>query len=78
MPSPPATLPMGEGRTFKGAFLHSKTMLARELRKAATREEVIVWKVPGNRKFCNLKFKRQYVIEGFVVDYYCHELNLAI
>jgi len=30
------------------------------------------------KKVCYLKFKRQYVIEGFVVDFYCHELNLAI
>lgn len=26
----------------------------------------------------NLKFRRQHVIEGFVVDFYCHELRLAI
>ncbi len=53
-------------------------MLARELRKAAAREEVIVWKALKNRKFYNLKFKRQYITEGFVVDFYCHELNLVI
>ncbi len=26
----------------------------------------------------NLKFRRQHVIEGFVVDFYCHDLRLAI
>jgi len=30
------------------------------------------------KKVCYLKFKRQYVIEGFVVDFYCHKLNLEI
>jgi very-short-patch-repair endonuclease len=28
--------------------------------------------------FKNLKFRRQRVIEGFVVDFYCNELKLAI
>jgi len=44
MPSPPAPLPKVEGRILKELFLYKKTMLARELKKAATREEVIVWK----------------------------------
>ncbi len=26
----------------------------------------------------NLKFRRQHVLEGFVVDFYCHKLRLAI
>jgi very-short-patch-repair endonuclease len=25
-----------------------------------------------------LKFRRQHVIEGFVVDFFCHRLNLAV
>ncbi|MBN2402192.1 MAG: DUF559 domain-containing protein [Spirochaetes bacterium] len=31
-----------------------------------------------NRKFLNYKFRRQHVIEGFVVDFYCQKLRLAI
>ncbi len=31
-----------------------------------------------NRKFLNCKFRRQHVIEGFVVDFYCKKLRLAI
>jgi len=31
-----------------------------------------------NRKYRNLKFRRQHVIDGFVVDFYCHELSLVI
>jgi very-short-patch-repair endonuclease len=26
----------------------------------------------------NLKFRRQHVIEGFIVDLYCHQVRLAI
>ena len=37
-----------------------------------------MWEALRNRKFLNLKFKRQYVMEGFVLDYYCPELHLAV
>jgi very-short-patch-repair endonuclease len=55
-----------------------KKVFARELRKEQTPEEAEVWEILRNRKFMNLKFRRQHVIEGFVVDFYCHELRLAI
>jgi very-short-patch-repair endonuclease len=31
-----------------------------------------------NRKFRNLKFRRQQIVEGFIVDFYCDELKLCI
>jgi len=31
-----------------------------------------------NRKLKNFKFRRQHVVEGFVIDFYCHELKLGI
>ena len=55
-----------------------KKIFARELRREATPEEKKVWGVLRNRNFLNLKFRRQHVIEGFVVDFYCYELCLAI
>lgn len=55
-----------------------KKVFARELRKEQTPEEAIVWEQLRNRKFMDLKFRRQHVIEGFVVDFYCHQLRLAI
>jgi len=48
------------------------------LRKEQTPEEAALWDILRNRRFMNLKFRRQHVIEGFVVDFYCHELRLAI
>ena len=51
---------------------------ARQLRKDSTKEEEIVWNLLRNRKFMNLKFRRQHVINGFVLDFYCAELKLAI
>lgn len=55
-----------------------KKVFARSLRKEQTPEEEIVWNLLRNRKFINLKFRRQHDIEGFIVDFYCHELRLAV
>jgi very-short-patch-repair endonuclease len=55
-----------------------KKIFARTLRKEQTKAEKIVWELIRSRKFMNLKFRRQHVIEGFVLDYYCHEQKLGI
>ena len=55
-----------------------KKQFARNLRKESTPEEEKIWDVLRNRKFHNYKFRRQHVIEGFVVDFYCKNLRLAI
>ena len=55
-----------------------KKDFARNLRRESTPEEKIVWEALRNRKFMGLKFRRQHVLEGFVVDFYCHSFNLAI
>ena len=55
-----------------------KKTFARNLRHESTPEEKKVWNVLRNRKFHNYKFRRQHVIEGFVVDFYCEKLHLAI
>ena len=51
---------------------------ARNLRREATHPEKIVWNELRGRKFLGLKFRRQHVLRGFVVDFYCAELKLAI
>ena len=55
-----------------------KKRFARALRKRETKAEKVVWELIRDRKFMNLKFRRQHVIEGFVLDFYCHELKLGI
>jgi very-short-patch-repair endonuclease len=61
--------------------------LCRELRKAATTAENILWKELRNRNFVGLKFNRQFPIIYnnygnrklfFIADFYCHEENLII
>ena len=51
--------------------------LARELRKNSTLSEVLLWlKIKG--KAMGVEFHRQVPIDNFIVDFYCHELMLAI
>ncbi|MFA6586279.1 MAG: endonuclease domain-containing protein [Candidatus Paceibacterota bacterium] len=49
----------------------------RELRKKQTKQEEILWQCIRNRKL-GVKFKRQYSIGGYVLDFYCPEIKLAI
>jgi len=55
-----------------------KKEFARALRKEQTQTEEIIWEKLRNRRFNRLKFRRQHVIEGFVLDFYCHEIKLGI
>ncbi len=55
-----------------------KKTFARTLRKEQTQAEKILWKLLRNRKLLGLKFRRQHIVEGFVVDFFCLELKLGI
>ena len=55
-----------------------KKARSRELRKQMTPAEKILWQRLRAKRFNNLKFRRQQVIEGFIVDFYCHSLGLII
>ena len=50
---------------------------ARILRKNSTLSEVILWK-HIRRKAFGVEFHRQVPILSYIVDFYCHELKLAI
>jgi very-short-patch-repair endonuclease len=50
---------------------------ARELRNNSTLGEVLLWK-QLNRKKLGVGFHRQVPISHFIVDFYCHEIMLAI
>ena len=51
---------------------------SRHLRKVATSAEVILWEEIRNRKLGGLKFRRQYPVLGFILDFYCAEKSLGI
>jgi very-short-patch-repair endonuclease len=51
---------------------------ARENRKRPTREERVVWRWLRDRRFGELKFRRQHPLIGYILDFYCAEICLAI
>lgn len=40
--------------------------------------EKILWEHIRAKRFNDLKFRRQQIIEGFLVDFYCHSFGLII
>lgn len=51
---------------------------ARELRKNSTLSEVLLWCEIKNRQLKGYQFHRQVPMLDYIVDFYCHELMLAI
>jgi very-short-patch-repair endonuclease len=50
---------------------------ARELRRSATDAERVMWRAL-RENFPQLRFRRQYPVGPFIVDFYCHALKLGI
>ena len=48
------------------------------MRHDATDAEHLMWQLLRAQRFMNLKFRRQHVIEPYIVDFYCHELDLVV
>ena len=55
-----------------------KLALARSLRRNMTPAERLLWEQLRADKFRGIGFRRQHVIAGFVVDFYCHAARLAV
>ena len=51
---------------------------ARELRHNPTPAERHAWTVLRNRGILGLKFRRQHVLHGFIVDFYCTRERIVI
>lgn len=52
--------------------------IARNLRNNSTLGEVLLWKELRNKRLLGYDFHRQKPLDQFIVDFFCHELNLAI
>ena len=50
---------------------------AKELRQNLTPAEAILWTYLKNKKI-GYKFRRQYVIQNYILDFYCIDLKLGI
>ncbi len=52
--------------------------LARQMRHVPTPAEDRLWQHIRNRQLKGMKFRRQWAIERFIVDFFCYEANLII
>ncbi|MFN8266246.1 MAG: DUF559 domain-containing protein [Chitinophagaceae bacterium] len=50
---------------------------ARQLRKQMTKAEVVLWQ-EIRKKELGVQFHRQVPLTNYIVDFYCHEILLAI
>jgi len=70
-------------RGKRGVVVHQrvdqvKVTLARSFRRRPTKSEAAVWALLRHRGVLGMKFRRQQVIDGFIVDFYCAEYRLIL
>ena len=53
-------------------------VFARELRARQTDAENLLWGLLRNRRLLGLKFRRQYPLTPYILDFYCLEAKLAV
>ena len=51
---------------------------ARELRRNMTSTEKNLWEKLRHNRLNGLQFRRQQIIDGFIVDFYCHSKALIV
>jgi very-short-patch-repair endonuclease len=56
----------------------AKVERSRELRREMTNAERMLWQHLRGGRLHGLKFRRQQVIDGFIVDFYCHAAGLVV
>ncbi|MFZ5469067.1 MAG: endonuclease domain-containing protein [Myxococcota bacterium] len=52
--------------------------LARRLRQDQTDAERLLWQLLRNRQVRGKKFRRQYQVGRYLLDFYCHEAQLVV
>ena len=51
---------------------------AKELRQTMTPAEKTLWEHLRHNRLDGLQFRRQQIIDGYIVDFYCHEKALVV
>ncbi len=69
----------GWSSNMTGIFNKKEYVRKRQyLRKKMTRAEIFLWSKLKRKQLDGLKFRRQYGINNYTVDFYCPELKLAV
>ena len=61
-----------------GSHTTEKHALAFQMRRAMTFAERLLWEQFRGNRLNGLHFRRQQIISGFIVDFYCHSARLVI
>ncbi len=82
-PQPPSLRGKGENQENQNIVIgqkvtSTKIQRAKELRRQMTKEETILWQHLRANRLKGLHFRRQQIIDGFIVDFYCHAARLII
>ena len=72
LPAPPPPV------TRRAAIDARKLARARSFRRQPTLAEATAWSLLRGRQLLGLKFRRQQVIAGFIVDFYCPSQRLVL
>ncbi len=62
----------------RGYHNSQKGEIARQMRRAMTPQERILWEAVRKNRCGGLHFRREQVIDGFIADFYCHAKGLVI
>ncbi len=71
-------LPCGERAGARGKLKRPNIPRSRELHKNQTDAERKLWSVLRNRQLNGIKFRRQFSIDKYVLDFYAPEYKLSI
>jgi very-short-patch-repair endonuclease len=55
-----------------------KVVRAKQLRREMTAAERMLWNCLRSNRLGGFHFRRQQVIDGFIVDFYCHSAALIV
>src|SRR5688572_6229456 len=56
----------------------AKIALAKEMRRAMTDAEQLLWHALRGSRLADLHFRRQQIVYGYIADFYCHSAALVV
>lgn len=63
---------------MKVALAPEYLIFVRQLRREQTDAEKLMWYCLRSRQLCGLKFRRQYPVGPYILDFYCHEYKFDV
>jgi very-short-patch-repair endonuclease len=70
--------PLKSGVVFLQKVTGGKVEFSRKMRSEMTEAEAVLWERLRNRKLGGYNFRRQQIVEGFIVDFFCEKAKLVV